>query len=813
MKSTLFSDEDTRANIEHAKQAFARSDLAQTFFHASSALAAEPRNAEARQLLDAVLARTPDALVFTRQNQAKYDFITVATGAYVRAHQGQMDEALATLCDVVAHRPDAPYLLWVEEWIGRPGVLGAIPKERALGALMNPTLVWVSDCPSPTPDDDPRLPNVRAAATLLWTLWSLYPDDPDVAFGASIVFRRSGQAEHAIRAALTAYHKRPDWKTCIAVALAYRDGGQIDQAAQTYRFALSLDPNEVSPLLDTSDMFLKAERWVDAASVAQEILAREPENGWAKGNLAFAEHKQASSPASKRALYDLAETNERAWTLYASLSEPIPHWNRFVGPADATMHAARNVVRGIESGSLQGSEGGTVTLQVTNLESPSVRTAFTMWTHAAQKRVGLTIEARNVPTPDPRAPKTQVDFVLYRYGDKVPEATLAATDPRAGQAIAAIARKAYDLDEWEPLAKALAAQMGPPWQREILAVMVSPPPPPRPGYDPFVWLYRVQVATALVLAHLDAGWAESQRKRVLYSLACGPVDWAVDAAIVALSRLARTDAAIRQDVVALFGWLESQVPKQGHTSYEHPLVCVWSALPGIDEATKARLLAKKTAIEEHEHESEEERQGGLTLAEYAELSVKRDAIVGGGNLGSAGAFAALEGGGTYPKLEALCREYGIQTRPGPAAGRLPEWDRLINSDPHVQKRYFDLMNAARLKTQGVDMNSHEGRVMQQIQSGAFDTEAARVNAQAAQQQVAQGGGGDPDPLVFPGQKLAKLSDYVGLMKGMQTGDMMGALARAGLDMGAYVQVAQAWGIKLASDPVLSEKFARMMAGR
>ena len=86
-------------------------------------------------------------------------------------------------------------------------------------------------------------------------------------------------------------------------------------------------------------------------------------------------------------------------------------------------------------------------------------------------------------------------------------------------------------------------------------------------------------------------------------------------------------------------------------------------------------------------------------------------------------------------------------------------------------------------------------------------------AQAAQQQIASGGGGDVDPVVFPGQPLARLSDYVRLMKGMQSGDMQGALARAGLDMMSYGRVAQAWGAKLATDPVLTAKFSAMMAAR
>jgi hypothetical protein len=82
--------------------------------------------------------------------------------------------------------------------------------------------------------------------------------------------------------------------------------------------------------------------------------------------------------------------------------------------------------------------------------------------------------------------------------------------------------------------------------------------------------------------------------------------------------------------------------------------------------------------------------------------------------------------------------------------------------------------------------------------------------QAAQQQIAAGAGGDPDPLVFPGQRLARLSDYVRLMKAMQTGDMNGALRAAGMDMASYGAAAGAWGMKMASDPVLTAKYMAMI---
>ena len=98
------------------------------------------------------------------------------------------------------------------------------------------------------------------------------------------------------------------------------------------------------------------------------------------------------------------------------------------------------------------------------------------------------------------------------------------------------------------------------------------------------------------------------------------------------------------------------------------------------------------------------------------------------------------------------------------------------------------------------------------QDTGFNQEAAMAQAQAAHAQVASGGGGDPDPVVFPGQRVAKLSDYVAIMKRMQTGDMMGALGAYGLDMMGWGSVAAAWGGKLGADPTLNAKFTKMLMG-
>ncbi len=94
-----------------------------------------------------------------------------------------------------------------------------------------------------------------------------------------------------------------------------------------------------------------------------------------------------------------------------------------------------------------------------------------------------------------------------------------------------------------------------------------------------------------------------------------------------------------------------------------------------------------------------------------------------------------------------------------------------------------------------------------------DPAQAVREAHGAAAAIGAGLGGDADPVVFPGTRVARLSEYVALMRGMQTGDMMGALSRAGLDMAGYMQVATQWGQRLATDATLNARFTSMMNGR
>jgi hypothetical protein len=117
---------------------------------------------------------------------------------------------------------------------------------------------------------------------------------------------------------------------------------------------------------------------------------------------------------------------------------------------------------------------------------------------------------------------------------------------------------------------------------DLLGVCAFPPELPVSVYAP-VWIQRVQVVAALALASFDPDvpWPVSRRKQVLFDLASGPMDWTVDAAIIALTALAQTDAGIVGDVFELFLDLVRNQPRPGHVCYLWTVVYCIQQLPGL----------------------------------------------------------------------------------------------------------------------------------------------------------------------------------------------------------------------------------------
>lgn len=480
------------------------------------------------------------------------------------------------------------------------------------------------------------------------------------------------------------------------------------------------------------------------------------------------------------------------------------------GPGDATAHFADETMARAAADP-QGANGDTVTMSVSHIESPSVQTAWRL--RMAEIGITLTLETffESIQTPDPRAPKGQVDFVLWQYQGTKAQPALGAPDPRAAEAVAGIAAQRYHVPSWADAALKVAQQFGDGWAQHLLATMLYPPPAPE-HVHPLDWVPRVQVAAALVLAATPSG------HRVLQSLALGPVDWCVDAAIVALGELACRIPAAQPSIEQLFAYLRAQIPKEGFTCYAYPLVCTWLRIVPAADPRAAELQAWQGRILAGEEGGTTSKGsigmiGGLNMETYAEFCVKRDMLtMQGGYQGGMGlAMQAFGGGGGQGSLQALAAEYGVPMVGGGTA-YVQGWNEAINEDPRLGLAFAQTQARIKLQLQGIDPDSAEARLSHNLMQGKGLDQAEELRkAQAAQQQLAAGQGGDPDPLVFPGQRVARLSDYVNMMKRMQTGDFNGALAAYGLDMGSYSNVMQAWGTKLGVDPSLNAKFGQMMA--
>ena len=487
-----------------------------------------------------------------------------------------------------------------------------------------------------------------------------------------------------------------------------------------------------------------------------------------------------------------------------------PYVDYHPGPGDATAHFAEEAMWRASS-EPRGADGDTVTMTVSHVESPSVQTAWRLRMEELGIRLTLATFFESIQAPDPRVPKGNVDFTLWAYEGTTARPGIGAPDPRAAQAVAAIAAQLYDLPTWAEAAAHAAQQLGTPWAQHLLATMIHPPPAPD-HIHPLDWVPRVQVAAALVVAFGEGGL------RVLQSVALGPVDWVVDAAIVALGELAMRQPAVRGEVEQLFGWLRSQIPKEGFTCYAYPLACTWLRILAPADPRTAELDAWRRRILAGEEGGTSSKGSigmidGLNMETYAEVCVKRDLLVmGQGYAPTRTAFVLQRLQTGAATMEALAQEYGVPVL-GPSNAMSVGWQEAINRDPRLGLAFEQTKSRIRLQMQGIDPDSDEARLSHNLLAGkGLDHEDEMRKAQAAQAQLAAGDGGEPDPVVFPGQPVAKLSDYVGMMKRMQTGDFNGALAAYGLNMGTYSMVMQAWGTKLGVDPSLNAKFGKMMAG-
>jgi tetratricopeptide (TPR) repeat protein len=777
----------------------------------ADALLLYPNDRTILDQFDDIVFASPDPLALFPVATGAIHVATAAARARVLMIQKRLADAVDLIGLVLEVAPALEYLDWTRRWL-QPHVIPQLGFDRIMGALLKPSLSLAIGVPVPADPADRRLPNVRSLAEILTALQPHFPGEKIVWLGSAICKRRLGDTAATLAAAEEGVRRFPqDWSLRTALLNALRDARRPDEALAQARIAMQIDPQDFAPLHDAAHGFLTAGRPADAVNLFQELLQRDPSYPGADACLHYARFKTNGSPDDRRALLTL---RERRWwdgavqSMADEIDPPVPYFTALPGPADASANYAREIADELAEVMRCCGRGASigVTIQSHWPESPSAVLAFDVAMRAAGAAgAELAVEVERVQTPDPRADKGGITFPLFQFHNGLVRPVATHADPNVAHAVGSIAFQLFRKDVWDPAAQRLASELGPNAVHALLAVATNPPAPHE--FDGVMWTYRCQIATAVVLSHLGP-WESGPGRAALYSMVSGPSDWVTIAGIVALAWRAADGPNVRAEVEGAFRWLRGLVAAEGFTPWEGALAYVWLGMGGHTEPVRAdlqawidryeRTLTSKNAVRTLR------RYGGMTLEQYAAFSVERDRIVAG--LGYQGAGSMLVGFNPPPALVALCQRANVN----PHKPFVDEWQEALNANSGLMNAFVEARSAYELEQMGVSKD--EKAALDQIRGGDMDMHQRMAQAQQAQADVAAGNAGDPDPEVFPGQRVARLSDYVRILKGMQTGNMMGALAQYGLDMMSYGQVAQAWAAKMAADPTLTDKFSRMMNG-
>jgi tetratricopeptide (TPR) repeat protein len=804
---------------DKAQQAFARGELVTATLFASDLLMLYPNERAYLDVFDEIVLSTEDPLSLLPVEVGAIHVATAAGRARVLMMQRRLPEALELITAAVKVAPDLPYLHWAARWL-QPGILPTLSWEILRETVVKGALQVALRVPVPPSEDDPRMPNLRAAAGFFATLREHFAGESMLWFGEVMLRRRLGEPADTLAVAEEAWRRFPqDWRICTALLNAYRDAERPDDALVQARAALALDPSDHSPLHDAAWAFLDTVRNEEAARLFGELWQRDPVYPGAQACFHYARWRAFRDRQDELALLRLRERSwwdEQAVRFADEVEPPVPYVNVLPGPGDATASAVRHLLKEVAHVVRCCGAGGSAELQLRSrhLDSPSVGLAFDLGVAALGARGTLHVEVEEVQTPDPRTDKAQLSTRIWTYEGTKASPVYPMGEPRAQQAIASIARELFGRDRWDDAARRAAQHLGPDAYHALVSVLTHPPLP-EDGFDAITWTWRCQVATAVALSHLGP-WETGHARAALYSMVYGPSDWITSAAVIAFGWRVLENPALRPEVEAIFGWMRTLLPEKGFTAWEVVLCDVWRAMGPASPELTAELdawldaylaaMPKKNVVRPPER-----RYGGLNLEEYARFCAERDKVVGTVAWSGPAAVLSAFTGAPSPALVELCERFGVPLR-HPATGHvhpyIDEWQEALNASGDLHERFLELQRSLALEAMGV--SREEKAALDEVRQGNMDLHLRMAQAQQAQAEVASGGAADPDPEVFPGQPVARLSDYVAILKGMQQGNMMGALARYGLDVVAYGNVATAWGAKLAADPVLTEKFSRMM---
>lgn len=536
------------AELDLARNALSRSDIAHAAVHVAQAIAADPTLSDGYELLEYLyaMADDPDHLFPELRSGRSDRFIgDLAARAHLRARAGDPDTALADLTTAAAAEPTKP-------WMGGgalalPEVRARLDSQRTGRSLSNLALAL------------PRSLDARSRAALqpfldlAHAVADAHPRDIELAVRLSGLARALDRDADADAWCARAESMTPGPLGTIMLGYALRDAQRFREMEIVWARAIEADPDNLDVYIDLAATLIEQDRRPDGERWLARALDRDPACARARALRYSLRFLDSDDVAHLIALADEAHDRDDAGTDtmlgFMAFACATRTWlNRVPMPTETVTQFANWIARERAEGKrVQSARAIGITI-----EPPSAVTALLAAVPGARA------EVMSCPTPDLRVPLTDGAHRVWRYdGGTAPIPAM----PKPSDVATALLRDVANMPWSDPISgyHQAARFAGTPIQDLLGLLCHIPPPPANPRWEqlakstPTYWPRLAQPWICLGILHhrADEPWSRSTRRQVLLDLVNGIEDWTVDAALFALVAAAWVDPDVRIDVLEI----------------------------------------------------------------------------------------------------------------------------------------------------------------------------------------------------------------------------------------------------------------------
>ena len=240
--------------------------------------------------------------------------------------------------------------------------------------------------------------------------------------------------------------------------------------------------------------------------------------------------------------------------------------------------------------SIQASNDKVVLISADTIEGPSVDLAARMMLDELDGEKSLQKRHRRVPKPDPRRNTgKRKGFSLWKFGMFKVKPAVPPPVAFIGDKVAALARTDWDFHVNWRKANEMVEGVDAQSVQDILAAMVHPPMPQN-GDKAWHWLQRVQIAAAQMATRVEMNSRVSAADSLVLQLIDGPLDWCIDAALIASVQRANEESGAVKAVEQRIRNLLERIPDDGYWSCQETAIRTGLLIENADVEFRHFLL-------------------------------------------------------------------------------------------------------------------------------------------------------------------------------------------------------------------------------